>query len=129
MRHLLYKIEPKYIRDKLNLAIAKAKILHKQEKELIEILKEIDQRRLFVRYGFRSLRTFCERSLGYSRIQSQSLIIKVRHIQPEVDIRQIPEAGPNSNQPDSVWVDHRTKEARRGSPSRAVISGKSSVKP
>lgn len=78
MRHTLYKQEPKIVRDALNEAIEKSDRLHDYEKELILLLKEIDQNRFYVRYGYKSLRGFCNFGLKFSRTQSQRIVIEVR---------------------------------------------------
>ena len=84
-REKLHKIHPKYVRDSLNSAIDKADELLALERELIDSLIPIDNQRLYIRYGFRSLRPFCERALRFSRTQSQRIVTEVRRIQATVD--------------------------------------------
>ena len=78
MRHTLYKQEPKYVRDTLNQARETADLIHQLEQKLIIQLREIDQKRLYVRYGFNSLMGFCRVGLKFSKLQSQRLATLVR---------------------------------------------------
>ena len=73
-----YKIHPKLIRDKLHNAIDLSKNIHELENQLIVLLKEIDKNRFYVRFGYNSLRGFCERDLNFTRTQSQRLATLVR---------------------------------------------------
>lgn len=84
-RHQLYNIHPKYARDTLNLAVEKSDELLTKEKELICLLSLVDQNRLYLRYGFRSLRPFCVKALRLSRIQAQRIVTEVRRTQTTFD--------------------------------------------
>lgn len=59
MKHRLYSHNAKSVRDALNEAVEKSDKIHKKEKELIFLLKEIDENRYYVRYGYKSLTGFC----------------------------------------------------------------------
>lgn len=78
MRHTLYNQDPKFVRDSLNKAVEKADKIHDFERDLIILLKEIDQNRFYVRYGYNSLRGFCNFALKFSRTQSQRIVTEVR---------------------------------------------------
>ncbi|AZZ36428.1 hypothetical protein CIK05_06360 [Bdellovibrio sp. qaytius] len=78
MRHTLFKQDPKLVRDTLNEAVEKADKIHDRERELILLLKEIDKNRFYVRYGFNSLKGFCNFGLKFSRTQSQRIVTEVR---------------------------------------------------
>lgn len=79
-RHNLYKYHPKEVRDTLNLAVEIAAQMHDTERELIFLLREIDQKRFYNRYGYRSLLSFCKRALGLSRVQAQRIVTEVRRL-------------------------------------------------
>lgn len=75
-----YLIHPKIIRDKLHSAIDLSKSIHELENQLIVLLKEIDKNRFYVKFGYNSLRGFCERDLNFTRTQSQRLATLVRQV-------------------------------------------------
>ncbi len=77
-RHMLYNINPKYVRDRLWKAREVSMQIHALEKELIQLLYEIDRQKFYVRLGFKSLRSFCLQSLKFGRTQSQRLVTRVR---------------------------------------------------
>lgn len=78
MRHTLFKQDSKFVRDTLNEAVEKSDMIHSFERDLIALLKEIDQNRFYVRYGYNSLRGFCNFGLKFSRTQSQRIVTEVR---------------------------------------------------
>lgn len=78
MRHALFKQEPKIVRDTLNKAVEKSDRIHDFERDLIILLKEIDQNRFYVRYGYKSLRGFCNFGLKFTRTQAQRIVTEVR---------------------------------------------------
>jgi len=84
-RHKLFYQDPKVIRNQLNAAIELSIQIHQQEKALIQMLCEIDQRRFYVRYGYNSLMGFCQFGLKFSKMQAQSLVTKVRRSEPIVN--------------------------------------------
>lgn len=84
-RHQLYKLHPKYVRDTLNSAVKMSDDLLSKEKELISLLIQIDEKRLYLRYGFRSLRPFCVKALRLSRIQAQRIVTETRRTQTTFD--------------------------------------------
>ncbi|MCM2352375.1 MAG: hypothetical protein NDI63_02080 [Pseudobdellovibrio sp.] len=84
-RHQLFKIHPKYVRDTLNSTVEKSDELLAKERELISLLSLIDQNRLYLRYGFRSLRPFCIKALKLSRTQAQRIVTEVRRTQTTFD--------------------------------------------
>lgn len=58
-RHKLYNFHPKTVRDALNEASDLAAEIHRLEDVLVKELKVIDEKRFYVRYGFNSLKGFC----------------------------------------------------------------------
>ncbi len=86
MRHghrgVLSKYHPKLVRDTLWAAIYKAREIHLLEHHLIVMLEEIDKKRFYVRFGCYSLKGFCEKKLGFTRIQSQRIVTAVRRLKP-----------------------------------------------
>jgi hypothetical protein len=70
--------EPKKIRDSLQVATDLADQIHELEKKLISQLVVIDSSRYYVRYGFNSLRGYCNRGLLFSLTQSQRIATLVR---------------------------------------------------
>ena len=77
----LHKFEPRFVRLTLNEAVEQAASLLESERKLVFILKTIDEKRLFTRYGFKSLLGFCTNGLRLSRIQAQLLVTDVRRQQ------------------------------------------------
>jgi len=87
MRHTLYKHHPKVVRDALNEAIEKSDQIHSFERDLVILLKEIDEHRFYVRYGFKSLSGFCNYGLKFSRTQAYRIVSEVRRSLTTVNIR------------------------------------------
>jgi hypothetical protein len=87
-RHRLYHYHPKIVRDTLNTAKNISEEILILEEKLIEYLIEIDEKRFFVRYGYKSLMGFCNHGLKFSRTQSQRLVTQVRRARPTVKIEQ-----------------------------------------
>jgi hypothetical protein len=85
----LFYYEPKFVRDTLRAARDKALALQQAEKELIEALYEVDQRRFYVRLGYRSLRTFLIEGLKFTRTQAQRITTEVRRMQTTSEMRRI----------------------------------------
>ncbi len=77
-RTKLFKYHPKEVRDKLREAIAIADQILELEKNLVEVLAEIDGKRFYTRVGIKSLRGFCRQALRLNRTRSQSLTTRVR---------------------------------------------------
>lgn len=75
-----------YVRNSLNAAVEMADGIHKLEKELVIMLKEIDLKHLYVRSGQKSLRGFCSKVLNFSETQSQRIVTLVRRSEPTPDI-------------------------------------------
>jgi len=73
-----FKIDAKKVRDSLRAATELADQIHDFEKKLILQLTEIDEHRYYVRYGFNSLRGYCNRGLLFSKTQSQRIATSVR---------------------------------------------------
>jgi hypothetical protein len=88
-RHRLYYHDSKYVRDTLRAAQAKATLLHETEKEFIELLYEIDCDRFFVRYGYKSLRTFLVHGLKFTRTQAQRIVTQARRNRTTSDIEHL----------------------------------------
>jgi hypothetical protein len=76
----------KYVRDFLNSAVLKSDQIQTMERELVEKLYEIDQKRFFVRYGYKSLTAFCCRGLRFGETQTQRLVTQVRRYEPTPNI-------------------------------------------
>lgn len=74
----LFFQEPKTVRDTLNQAIDIADIIHRSEQDLVEILRVIDQKRYYVRYGYYSLMGFCVKGLKFTRTQGRRIATAVR---------------------------------------------------
>lgn len=87
MKHRLHKYNAKSVRDVLNQAVEKSDGIHKAEKDLIVLLKEIDENRYYVRYGYKSLTGFCNFGLRFSRTQTYRIVAEVRRCQTSVNIR------------------------------------------
>lgn len=81
-RHLLFYIDPKLVRDTLNDAVETADEMLLFEARLIEKLRLIDQKRYYVRYGFRSLTGFVRHYLRISKTQTQRIVTQVRRNEP-----------------------------------------------
>lgn len=77
-----YRENLPFIRNKILEAASAADNVKEAEEILIKILYEIDRRRLFVRVGFKSLRSFCHKALNFSKFQSQRLAVQVRRFEP-----------------------------------------------
>ena len=80
-RSQLFKIHPKEVRDTVDLAVEMSDQLLENERKLILQLTHIDSDRLYLRYGFRSLRPFCEKTLRFTRTQAQRIVTEVRRSQ------------------------------------------------
>lgn len=81
-RKRLYHLSPKIVRDTIQQAVNQADELHCKEKELVELLLEIDRQRYYVRVGYNSLRGFCVRALLFSETQAQRIVTAVRRYEP-----------------------------------------------
>lgn len=90
MKHRLCKYNAKVIRDTLNKAVEKSDKIHQLEKELIVLLKEVDEQRFYVRYGYKSLMGFCNFGLRFSRTQTYRIVTEVRRSLTTVNIRLSP---------------------------------------
>jgi hypothetical protein len=84
--HRLFYQDAKTVRNQLNEAMDLAASIHQWENRLVVLLHGIDRRRYFVRYGFKSLTTFCERALRFSRTQTQRIVTRVRRYEPTAQI-------------------------------------------
>ena len=87
-RQKLRNFEPKLVRDTLNQVSQSADQVHKVELDLIKQLIKIDENRFFIRFGYKSLRTFCVQDLKFTRIQAQRIVSEVRRLRTTLDIRQ-----------------------------------------
>jgi hypothetical protein len=74
--------DPHDIRGALSVASQNAKRLHQAELDLIVSLEEVDQDRLFVWLGYRSLKSYCVRALKLTRTQAQRIVTQVRRSEP-----------------------------------------------
>jgi hypothetical protein len=86
-RSKLFFENPKIIRDILLDVVHRADLLHDQEQKLIAVLSEIDKKRLYVKFGYKSLRGFCNHALKFSRTQSQRIATEVRTFEDSTLLR------------------------------------------
>lgn len=91
-RPRLFYEDLRFVRKCLRESRETAKKIHDLEFDLIVRLEYIDRRRYFVKMGFKSLRSYCERSLRFTRRQSQSLESAVREYRIAVNIGQMDKA-------------------------------------
>ncbi len=94
--HKLFYKDAKTIREQLNEAVDLAKIIHQNEKDLIQMLQEIDREKFYVRYGFKSLSGFCRFGLEFSKTQTQRIASQVRRSQPTDNIMDGEAGAPKS---------------------------------
>jgi hypothetical protein len=85
-RHKLFFFDGVVVRTRLNEAVDLAAQIHEQEQCLIELLRGIDRRKLYLRYGYRSLRGFCQFGLRFSKTQAQRIATQVRRSIPTANI-------------------------------------------
>lgn len=102
MKHRLYNYDAKVVRDTLNKAIEKSDKIHQLEKELISLLKEVDERRFYVRYGYKSLMGFCNFGLRFSRTQTYRIVTEVRRSLTTVNIRPAPAISESYSEPTNL---------------------------
>ena len=85
----------KTVQDRINAAVAKADEVHSAENQLISMLSEIDQKRFYIRSGYKSLRGFCIYVLRFTEVQSQRLVCAVRRSEPTPKIGTKPSTNKN----------------------------------
>ncbi len=85
-RHRLYHFHPQLLRNTLNGAKDLSDEIHRLEAELIQQLVQIDRDKFYVRYGYNSLRGFCNHGLKFTRTQSQRIVTLVRRSVPMANI-------------------------------------------
>src|SRR5262245_151737 len=77
--------------------LARARTLAGEERkvaaQVIELLREIDQRKLHFEMGYPSLQAFCEKELGYSSGAAARRIASMRLVREMPETRQLLEAG------------------------------------
>lgn len=80
--YLLFMTKPKIIkensktvRDVLLNACAADDDIHEIEKRLVEMLSEVDNKKLYIRFGYKSLTGFCIQGLRFSKTQAQWFVI------------------------------------------------------
>ena len=81
-----FKTSGKIVRDSLLEVVALADDIFIKEEALVKALKNIDEQRFYVRFGYKSLMGFCNHGLKFSRTQSQRIATKVRRHEPTVNI-------------------------------------------
>lgn len=86
--HKLFYHDPKLVRDSLNGTIDLADQIHLLEQSLIARLYRIDQERFYIRYGYRSLTSFCLKDLKFSKTQTQRIVTQVRRHIPTSNIAE-----------------------------------------
>lgn len=70
--------DPHPLKEEFWAACHAADRLLKHEDDLVETLRPIDRRRIYVRYGMKSLTGFCVEILKLSRTQTQRIVTQVR---------------------------------------------------
>lgn len=85
-RPLLYRFDPKEVRDTLRQARARAFSMQAKERELIAELVIIDRNKFFVHFGYKSLSGFCCKFLKISRTQTQRIVTRVRRIRQSTEL-------------------------------------------
>lgn len=75
-------ISTSLVRGALTQAVEKSDQLHALEKELIIRLREIDDNKYYVRYGYNSLSGFCTHGLKFTKTQTQRIVTQVRRYIP-----------------------------------------------
>jgi hypothetical protein len=75
--------DPHPHRDQYWALAAIADRMIEDEDELVRSLVPFDERRIFVRFGFKSLRTYCTTALRLSKTQSQRIVTRVRRARYE----------------------------------------------
>lgn len=84
--HRLFYQNSKLVRDSLNECSDLADLILSNEQILIQKLALVDQRRFYIRYGFKSLSGFCRDGLKFSKTQTQRLVTQVRRYEPTDNI-------------------------------------------
>ena len=84
-RTRLHNYEPKYVRDKLREVRILAAQIHFLERQLINMICEIDQKKFYVRMGCNSLKAYCNKDLKFTLTQSQRIATEVRRTQWQKD--------------------------------------------
>ena len=87
-RHKLFLYDGIIVRNRLNEAIDLASEIHEKEQTLIRKLQHIDQRKFYLRYGYKSLSGFCIKDLKFSKTQTQRIVAQVRRYIPTDNIRE-----------------------------------------
>ena len=77
-----YYTNPKLLIQINEQAIKTAKQIYKWEEKLVRQLYEIDQDRVYVRFGHKSLTGYCIYGLQMTRTQTQRLVTAVRRYEP-----------------------------------------------
>lgn len=84
------KVHPKIVRDSLLRAVETSDHMRATEQKLVEMLTDIDQKKFYVRFGYKSLMGFCYQALKLPKTQSQSIVTKVRRSEPTSNIGSDP---------------------------------------
>jgi hypothetical protein len=85
-REKLHKFPGRLVRDALNSAMDLADEIHEKESKLIRSLSIIDKNKFYIRAGYKSLTTFCNKSLKFTETQTQRIVIQVRRSMPTPNI-------------------------------------------
>lgn len=81
---LHFYTHPKIVRDSLLHATEAADQIQEIEKKLVILLYEIDQKRFYVRFGYKSLMGFCMQGLNFTKTQSQRIVTNVRRYETHI---------------------------------------------
>jgi hypothetical protein len=87
-REKLHKFPGRLVRDSLNNAMDLADEIHEKENKLIQILFKIDNYKFYLRAGYKSLTSFCNKSLRFTETQTQRIVTQVRRSMPTPNIEQ-----------------------------------------
>ena len=90
-RHRFYGIPYSSLREKLWIAVNEADDMRARESRLIRALYDIDEKRMYVLFGYKSLMGFCHKGLKFSKTQSQRLVTLVRRYQFGNETEKIPD--------------------------------------
>ncbi len=85
-RHQFFASDLDSIRRSIQSTLKIADQAHELENKLVQLLYKMDQDRTYVRVGYKSLRGFCIQGLGFSRIQAQRIVTRVRRNVPTSNI-------------------------------------------
>ncbi|MEK7357610.1 MAG: hypothetical protein AAB250_14250 [Bdellovibrionota bacterium] len=87
-RSKFFGVDPHPIRKLQHQAFDLADKIHDLENELVKVLKIIDKRRYYIKFGYKKLLPFCTVSLRFTRTQAQRIVTLVRRDHPTSSLGQ-----------------------------------------